>query len=418
MAKGAAIYAVVGLIIGLLIGAGAAAAYYMGQPPRVEYKKVPEGLLPSEVAIGVLLPLTGDLATYGENGKYAIELAEADINDYVKSKLGLDITFKFYIEDTKTSAEGALNAIKTLAAKGIKFVLGPYASSEVRNIMSYAQENDILIVSPSSTAPALAVAGDNVFRTVPTDLLQGKALAKVIWESGIRKLVIIYRNDDWGIGLANSVKENFEALGGEAVAIPYDYKAKVFSTEVQAAVDAVNNFGAGDDVGICLISFEEDGISVIVEASAHDVLMNRKWFGSDGIAYSSKVLTGIKDYADQLGGIPSTIYIPAASAKKQAFIDRFMEKYKMRPHPYSMNLYDSAWIIALSILEARAYDSAKVKELVPVVANYYFGVSGWTALDDAGDRAYGDYVVTAIINGEWKDIAVYSASADIVTWLS
>ena len=418
MAKGAAIYAVVGLIIGLLVGAGAAAAYYAAQPPRVEYKAVPEGLLPKEIAIGVLLPLTGDLATYGENGKYAIELAEKDINDYVKNKLGLDVTFKFYIEDTKTSAEGALNAIKTLAAKGVKFVLGPYASSEVRNVMSYAQENNIIIISPSSTAPALAVPGDNVFRTVPTDTLQGEALAKVIWEFGIRKLVIIYRNDDWGIGLAKSVKENFEALGGQTVFIPYDYKVKVYSTEVAKAADAVRDFGAGDDVGVCLISFEEDGIEVVKEASAHDVLMNRKWFGSDGIAYSSKVATGIKDYADMINGIPSTIYIPAASAKKDAFIKRFAEQYKISPHPYSMNLYDSAWIVALSILEARAYDPAKVKELIPVVANNYFGVSGWTALDDAGDRAYGDYVVTKIVDGTWKDIAVYSASADIVTWLS
>ena len=414
-AKPSVVYLAAALIIGILIGAGI--GYVLAAAPGMGATAA--GQLPSEVPIGALLPLSGALSSYGENGKNALILAEEDINDYVHNTLGLNITFKIYVEDTKTSPDGALEAVKSLAAKGIKVYLGPYASSEAGKVLSYLKENNLVTISPSSTFPGLAIAGDPLFRTVPTDVTQGKALAHIIWQSGIRKLVLVYRNDDWGVGLNNAIKENFEAMGGTTTSIPYDPYAAVYSAEVSKIVDAVNAFGAGPDVGIVLISFEDDGIGILSLAKNYDVLMNVKWFGTDGIAYSSRIAESVGDVVSKVF-VGSTIYTPAKSVKRDQFIERYRSRFGIDPHPYSMNLYDSAWIAALAILEARVYDGAAVAKVIPEVANKYFGVTGWTALDDAGDRAYGDYAITTVklVEGKyvWQDVGVYNAAAGTVQW--
>ncbi|RLE49759.1 MAG: hypothetical protein DRJ31_03725 [Candidatus Methanomethylicota archaeon] len=418
------LFIVVALIIGLVIGA---AAGYAAAPAKEVVKEVqvpvysPLGTLPSEVKLGALLPLTGALSSYGENGKYALLMAQDDINEYVQEVLGLNLTFTFVIEDTQTSPDGALNAIKTLAAQGIKAVVGPYASGEASKVLSYAETNKIVVLSPSSTAPSLAIPDDMLFRTVPTDLAQGDAIAKILWNKGVRKAVIMYRNDDWGVGLNNVISEKFTELGGEVESIPYDPYAEEYSADVATLVDKVNAFGTGEDVGVVLVSFEDDGIDILTLAKEQDVLMSVKWFGTDGIAYSSKIASAVGDVCEQVG-LVATIYSPAKSVKKEQFMEKYEAEYGMSPHPYSMNLYDSAWILALSVLEARTYDGEVIAKVLPKVADNYFGVSGWTKLNEAGDRAYGDYAITAVklINGTytWVDVGSYSAATGAVTWFA
>lgn len=413
-AKPSVTYLVVALVIGILVGTGI--GYVLAAAPGVGATAA--GQLPSEVPIGALIPLSGALSSYGENGKNALILAEEDINDYVHNTLGLNVAFKIYIEDTKTSPDGALEAVKSLAAKGIKVYVGPYASGEASKVLSYLKENNLVTISPSSTFPGLAIAGDPLFRTVPTDVTQGKALAHIIWQSGIRKLVIIYRNDDWGVGLRDAIKENFEAMGGTTTEIPYDPYAAVYSAEVSKLADAVNAFGAGADVGVVLISFEE-GTGILSLAKDYSVLMDVKWFGTDGIAYSTRIAESVGDVVSAVF-VGSTIYTPAKSPKKDAFIEKYRSRFGIDPHPYSMNLYDSAWIAALAILEARVYDGQAVAKAIPEVADRYFGVTGWTALDDAGDRAYGDYVITNVqlVDGQykWVDVGIYNAATGTVQW--
>ena len=45
-------------------------------------------------------------------------------------------------------------------AKGVKIVLGPETSSNLRNIKGYADSNQMLLVSCCSTSPSLAIEGD------------------------------------------------------------------------------------------------------------------------------------------------------------------------------------------------------------------------------------------------------------------
>jgi len=436
---------IAGLIVGLIIGGGLVYAFAGGAAQTVTTtvtETVTAGAgatatvtktatttvtvtqaasaLPSEVPIGVLLPLSGALSSFGEKWKNAIMLAEQDINDYV-AKMGLNVKFKFYIEDTKTSPEGALAALQTLAAKGIKLIIGPAASSEVAAVKSYADANKIVIFSPSSTAPSLAIAGDYIFRNVVTDIYQGKALAKLMWVSGVRKVVAIYRGNDWGIGLFEVTKKRFEELGGEMVGVKYDPAATELSAEVRKASSLVEQFGVSDDVGVLLISYEDDGINVLTLAANDPVLSQVKWFGTDGITYSTKIAEQIGDIMVKLN-IMSTLMVPPESPKKTEFMERYKSEFGVEPDTYTLNIYDIVWIYALAVLQSEKYDGEAIAKILPDVAEKYFGVSGWTKLDKAGDRLPTDYTIAKVVEEDgkyvWTDVGRYIPATDTIQWLS
>jgi branched-chain amino acid transport system substrate-binding protein len=298
------------------------------------------------------------------------------------------------------------------------------ASSEVKHIKGYADANKILIISQSSTAPELAIEDDFIFRLCPTDLAQGPAIAKAIYDSGIRSIVAVWRGDPWGDGLYKAAADRFKQLGGEVAAeIRYDPDAKEFSAEVSTlnskVSELINKYGA-DKVGVLDISFEEAAI-LLKQASEYDVLGKVKWFGSDGTALSEDIR---KDPTSASFSVKikflNTIFAPSKSKRYLDLRDKIMSKVGREPETYAYNSYDAAWLIALSLLCVGKYDSEAVKKVLPTIASGFFGASGLTTLDKAGDRAPTDYELWTIVEvaGEyqWKHVATYSFATDSITW--
>ncbi|HDD63573.1 MAG TPA: amino acid ABC transporter substrate-binding protein [Thermoprotei archaeon] len=407
---------VIGILIGIVIGSGVlyglASAEIISIMPSGVVKK-----LPKEIPIGVLLPLQGPLSTYGNKWKYAVQMAFEDVNNYVKL-LGYDITFKPLIEDTQVNPELALTAVKNLYSKGVKVIIGPAASSEVKAIASTVNSYKIVVISPSSTAPDLAIPNDFIFRLVIIDAIQGRAIAKLILKHNITKVVVLYRKDDWGQGLFDAFKENFESLGGTVVGIPFDPKAEEFSAEVRQAADALQNIGTGGS-GVLLISFEDDGVSVLNTAKDIEILGQVMWFGCDGTAFSGKIPSQVGDFVIRVGGLPSTIFYPQKSVKTDEFRQRYLNEVGEEIDSYGLNIYDCVWVAALSILEAGEYDGEVIKNVLPEVASRYFGVSGWALLDEAGDRiGGGDYIIVKIVQEgsglKWIEAGTYIIAKDII----
>lgn len=399
-------------IAGLLVGYGVNYALQAtAQVAGVEKK------LPSEAPVGALLALTGELSTFSKRHEAAARMAINDVNAYL-AKMGYNVKFKLLVEDTKVSKEEALARIQSLSAQGVKAVVGPLASSEVAAIKSFADSNKIVVVSHSSTAPSLAIPNDYVFRFVPTDLFQGKALARLLYSLGVRKAAVIYRGDDWGDGLFKAFKDRFEELGGEVKGTRYDPKAKDLSAEVRLLAETVSGFGVGDETGVLLISFEDDGVNVLSLARDNPSLLKVRWFGTDGTANSNKITEQVGDVAVQVGGFPNTVYGIAANLKQAAFAERFKSEYGEAPDAYTYNIYDAVWVVCLSIIEAGAYDGELIAKVLPDVASRYFGVSGWTLLDSAGDRAGGDYAIWKVVEKDgkyvWVEVGTYTHATDSV----
>ena len=166
------------------------------------------------VGFGALLPIPGVFSSSGKSTEAALKMALRDVNANF-SKSNSSLRYELVVHDTESDPRVSLEKLRLLAKEGIRIVIGPATSAELKATKDFADKNDIILFSPSSTAPSLAIEGDNVFRLVPDDSHQAKAISKMMWEQGIRVIIPFWRNDVYGSELMRAVRANFQAMGGE-----------------------------------------------------------------------------------------------------------------------------------------------------------------------------------------------------------
>jgi len=130
----------------------------------------------------------------------------------------------------------------------------------------------VIQFSPANTSPDFTTYDDGglYFRTAPSDLLQGRVLANLVLEDGNFTASVIYRQEPYGVGLANSFQENYEAAGGTideflAYAVDTeDFGAEIDSL-VEAGSDAIIVIGFAESAQI-LTTMHERGIGATDKA--------------------------------------------------------------------------------------------------------------------------------------------------------
>jgi branched-chain amino acid transport system substrate-binding protein len=317
------------------------------------------------VKIGALLPLTGVASSSGKSTEAALNIAVKDVND---SFLRTDSSLRFELvtEDTESNPSKSLEKLKLLAEKGIKTVIGPATSAELDSVRNYANNNDILLVSPSSTASSLAIEGDNVFRFVPDDTHQAEAISSLMWHDGVRVVVPFWRNDIYGSELMRAVQENFQEMGGQldmdketryeprngqlAASLYrinfalWDKDMRILDSKVQ---QAITMYGASR-VGVYIISLDEIS-PIFIQAHSYPSLSKVKWYGSDGSVLNEGL---IRNHDSAHFAINTSFYNPifkidyGDNGKLDNLLEQIHKEVKIDPSPYSAVAYDIFWVLA------------------------------------------------------------------------
>ncbi|ACB40723.1 ABC transporter substrate-binding protein [Pyrobaculum neutrophilum] len=353
------------------------------------------------VEIGVLQPLSGRLGSLGELARAAAELAADDVNRYL-TKIGAPFRVKVLADDTQADPNLALEKLKSLHTRGVKYYL-VRTSGEVRQMKQYANDNKLILISVSSTAPGLVTPSDYVFRLPPDDTKQARALAAVLREHGIKAVALIYINNDYGRGIATQLQNILKGEMEVVVAAAYDPQKSEFSAEVSALADKVSGlvgkYGA-DKVAVVAPGYGELQ-TIFLTAANYPVLSQVRWYGTDG-STGLKELTDPKvcQFAVRVGGFVSTKFAPAKSAYYDRVRSYILSKYGREPDAYAYNAYDAVWLIALTILQNGGDpDTTKFFTKFPEVAANYFGASGLTKLNQNHDRDSADYALWALVAG-------------------
>ena len=166
------------------------------------------------IKIGMGSPMTGGDASFGIDAAQSGKIAVAD------AKALQGFSFELVAEDDGGTAEGgAAIANKFVADQTLVGVAGHLFSGATAAAMPIYEAKGIPMLSPSATNPALTQKGSAVFNRVPfTDATQGKAAATYIYNVfGFRKIAVMHDGEDYGKGLAEIVRTEFEALGGTVV---------------------------------------------------------------------------------------------------------------------------------------------------------------------------------------------------------
>jgi branched-chain amino acid transport system substrate-binding protein len=374
------------------------------------------------VRFGALLPITGVSSSSGKSTEAALEMALNDVNANF-SKSNSSLRYELVMHDTESDPTVSLEKLRLLAKEGIRIVIGPATSAELKATKDFADKNDIILFSPSSTAPSLAVEGDNVFRLVPDDSHQAKAISKMMWDQGIRLVIPFWRDDVYGSELMQAVRANFQAMGGEfdkyaeklgyaprtghlAASlhrinfIMWDNALKVLESRLQSAI---SQYGI-DKVGVYLVSLDEV-TPIFIQAYSHPVLSKVKWYGSDGSALNDAL---VRHYESGFFAVNTSFYNPIPRFDNNNddngnLYDNLLEKIRKEVHtepsPYSAAAYDILWVAAIAENMTRhnvnnITDIQGIQDLRDAIirsAKSYIGVTGNTTLNNMGDRAKGEY---------------------------
>jgi len=173
-----------------------------------------------DVTIAVAGPMTGAVATIGEQLKHGAELAAEAIN---KNGGAGGRTIKISIQDDACDPKQAVAVANRIASQGIKFVDGHACSGSSIPAAEVYAESGILMMSPASSNPKLTEdAGKNgwttIMRLYGRDDAQGKFIGPWIKEKfGSKKIAILHDKSAYGKGLADVVKASLNDAGVKEV---------------------------------------------------------------------------------------------------------------------------------------------------------------------------------------------------------
>ncbi len=377
-----------------------------------------------EITIGGLFSLTGNWATLGVTSKAAMEVGIEDVNAYLAAG-NTGMTFKASISDTKLDPPTSLTALTAMKAAGVEVVVGPQSSAEVAALKSYVDANNILLISQSSTAGTLAIPNDNIYRLTPSDTLEAVALVGVMKADGIATIIPYWRSDAGNIGLQVATRALFAPSGVVKPGVEYaaattDFAASIaaLKTQVQAAI---TERGGTATVAVAHAGFDEV-VDVFKLAAADPVLSSVRWYGTDGTALNEPLRTNAvaAAFAKKVNfWTPTPGVDDGAGARWQPIAARIATKAGAQPDAFALAVYDAVWLAAQAYLATGGTGhAAALKSAFVTAADGFYGASGWTKLNAAGDRKYGDFDFFSLnqsgSNFTWGLAAQYSTQTGVL----
>jgi len=378
------------LIVGLVVGTGI--GYFMAPSGEGEVVEVPvdrivevHPLAGKEIQWGVTSSSTEGLET---TIPLVEEIIQEDLNEYTEL-LGLDLSVDLLVEDNQGTAAIALEKTQTFKAMGINVVQGHGWSSQCNAALSYVNENDMILVSASSTSPLLAIADDMLFRTCPTDFVQGPAIAAMWSTWGVEAVLTMHRADAWGDGIWNVLEPLWDDFGlVDLGRIRYAGEVTEFSSYLDQANDIITEAAAEygiDKVGMQFFVFAE-GRTIQTQAADYPNLIDIIWMSTESAGRSQLMLNEAGEWATQTRHFSSLMGVDEANFKFLSLEDRYEAETSYLPSFYTGTSYDSNWMILKAILETGGLEAEPMADTMIDLSYEHHGVTGWVSLDRNGDR--------------------------------
>ncbi len=338
------------------------------------------------VKIGFLNPLTGPLEPDAPGFTWAANEAIADLN-------AASTTHTYELVEVDSACDGtpAAAGAQTLIDSGVVAVAGAACSGASMGANAVLSAAGIPMISYASTNPGLsdATAYPLFYRIVPSDAIQGPAGADMMADGGVTNgsLAILHMTNDYGSGLADSIKAAWEADGNVLCGAGmqgYEDTATDFSALAQSIVDNA------DCTAVYLSSYITDAAGIL--EALDDA-------GYDGAVYGGDGPAGIGLYEkvdpDTLA-TNMTVSAPRAGSTYGNFEARYDADNATigSIKTYVLTTYD-----AVTIIGQAAAMSGAINDNIKTTGTGFEGSSGLLTFLDNGD-----------VGGAGYDICTYDGA--------
>ena len=344
------------------------------------------------ILLGTISPNTGNLAAYGTAIMNGVNLAVEEINA-AGGVLGSQI--QVINADDQGDPTECMNAFNSLVSQGVGLIIGSVTSSCTSAITDSANEEEVVLISPSSTADSITTEDDYVFRACYADSFQGAIAAAYAKQAGYAKVGVVYcAADTYSKGLYDSFSAACEKYGVEVAAVEstasmdvQDYTNQ-FASLVNAGVELVYAPYYYDIIGPYLVTQARAAgyTGIIMGADGYDGAPSYVVEGADLTAFNGVYWTNHYDPADE-------------SAMVQNFVKAFQDKYGEIPMAMSALAYDCVYMYKTAMEAAGSADPAAVRDAMADNSLTYECVTGTFTLDESGTPVKGATIVSFASEG-------------------
>jgi branched-chain amino acid transport system substrate-binding protein len=357
-----------------------------------EKKAAPQG---EPVVIGSILRLSTG-ASDGIPAKRGIEIAVKEINDDggINGR-PLEVIF----EDSQDKDTETVNAAnKLISVDKVPAIIGPMRSGGTLAVAPIAEENKIILITPTATSPKVTDAGAYIYRGCSRIDKQVDALVNYAFDKfGVKKAAILYSKEPYGEGFKDLFLKYFGEKGVEVVAVESfmvgdkDFKAQL--TKIA---------GTQFDV-LCIPGYLQETAPAVVQARM--------------LGITVPTLGGYGDIAPlyiELAGPAAEGHIVSGeydegydTPKNKAFVKKYYEIVNADPNEpnnimFAAITYDMTHILADAMKEVGT-DPTAIKGYLDNLKDYD-GVTGKLSFDANGDVQKGGIYLFEVKDGKYVKV--------------
>lgn len=337
------------------------------------------------IKIGVILPLTGELAPYAEGIRNSVNMAIDNGGFADKVEVVFEDDHGCVPSDAVSAAQKLINLDK------VKAFIGPMCTSATLAVTPITEENGIVVVTPSATGKNITSAGDLVFRTIASDADKSVAVAKYAYDKGYKKAALLYDiSQDAVVSQRDDVKEIFPKLGGEIIA-----EESFITKDKDLRTQLIKIKNANPDV-VFIGAMPETVALILKQARALQV---------QSVFASTDTSSGSQPVIDTAGASAEGLIFPFATTPTNKEYEDFVSGYKIKfgkePSAYAAEGYDAAMVLLRSVVDSTG-TTKSIRDNLVKIGNNYYGASGLIAFDQNGD-VQKPMVIKVIENGKFVE---------------
>jgi branched-chain amino acid transport system substrate-binding protein len=321
---------------------------------------------------------------YGLQNLQGVQLAAEEIN----KAGGIDgHPFKVISRDDAGDGPQAANIAQEFVENAsISAVIGHVNSS---GMLSAAPIYDgrLAAVATSATSPDLTGISSWVFRVISSDSLNGIALANFasrIVQRGPNGVAVLYENNTYGRGLADSFRRSFH---GQILSID------PINADLATAEPYISYLKTRKPKLVFVAGRVGSGLKILQEARRQG--LNAIFVGGDGW---QGILADTATSEGTFIGMSFTPEDPSPAAR--AFVAAFKKKFNTVPDAHAALAYDATRLIA-EALKAKGPDRKGVRDYLRTLnrETAYVGLAGPAYFEDTGDPVGMRFRVMRVHNG-------------------
>ena len=351
------------------------------------------------IKIAFAADLSGENASFGLDEQRGAELAIED------SQAIKGFRVQLVSEDDGCSAEGGARvAQKIVADPQIVGVVGHLCSAASVPASTIYEQNRLVMISPSSSAPDVTARGLAVVnRVIWNDAIQGSEAARYVRDTlRLTTAAVLHDGSAYGEGLANAFRQELERLGG-----------KVSNVEAITAGETdhrptLTKLSANQPQLIYFGGFETEAAALASQIV--ELRLDAKFMGPDAM-YSQKYLELAGAAAE--GTYASFAEMAGQRGAKQADFDRrYQARYNQRPDdagPFHYQAYDATMLLLTKINDVGTVNPAGDLEIgrnalarAIRATSAYQGLSGTISCQTNGDCGTARVQMNIVRNRAWQ----------------